>query len=242
MFCNTIDTPPDIVTQLYGKDLIIKWPNYVMFNTPNREWYPIRCIRKGNYVKFISGDPRLMREAGSYYNELFRIQRKFQALDRKKEIQFMRQADRRFGTRAEWHLDGFYFCYPQRGWKQQGLRLKTVYEVMKWPFQSLYTQTPISEADLGIARSGSEMDRRIREFRNIMRTQPDLPSTERRLDQLYNRIEYLLGKGKNDPGFYTKYGKTKQQLLQHHYIDTSKADQFSSDYNDDCDPGFYYED
>lgn len=212
MFCNTIETPDNFITGAFGHRVIIKWPNYVCFNSPDREYYPIRAAKKGNYVKFISGDPSLLKEAGDYYNELFRIQRKYQGLQRKEEIKYYQREEKRLNTKFyEWKLDGFYYCYPIHDWKEKGLRLKTRLEVMKWPFLPLYTRSPIGEADLGIAPDGHEMDKRIKEYRKLNREAPSLPSVNKQIDKLYKYTRYQFGIGRNVPTHMAK------QYIHGHY-------------------------
>ena len=248
MINNTIETPPDIVTYNWGRQINIKWPHFVMTNTPDPEWYPIKCIRKGQYVKFYSGDPRLLKEAGEFYNKLFRLQRKYQALNRKDAIKWYKREERRLDVKfTQWDLDGFYFCYPQKGWKEQGLRLKTELEVMKFPFQPLYTAKPMSEADLGIAPNGKAMDRRIWEFKKINREAPELPTIKREIDVLYKKTRYNLGIGGNVPRW-----KAKQYIHGHYYappgpyanVDTNlrHIDRFSAYNSSDSDGEITIED
>lgn len=74
------------------------------------------------------GDPTLLSKAGSYFQRLFKMQRRLQAKQRQKELKQL----------GHWETP-FVFYYPIQNWFQHGLKLVHFDYVEKHPFLSLYT-------------------------------------------------------------------------------------------------------
>lgn len=213
--------PKNIVTQMWGKKIEVEWPN-MTGDTPPRDEYPIRCIRNGQMVKFESGDPNLLKSAGPYFQKIFNLQRKYQALYRKNQIKEIQK--------CPWKsiiIEGFYFCYPQPGWKKNGWRIKSAIEIMKWPFQSIYSTYILDSADLGIARSGDEMDQRIRQYRRDYYNSPDWPTERDRIERVYQQLRYVSGQGRNRPSWYANNPPKKIKYVPLSKKERRKYERFS---------------
>lgn len=79
------------------------------------------------------GDPSLIDKAGSYFQRLFKYQRREQAKRRQWELKHY----------GHWETP-FLYCYPINNWFQEGYKLKTFDDVEAHPFFGLYmTHLPV---------------------------------------------------------------------------------------------------